>query len=299
MTPATQPVNGVFSFAPGMKLLGEIITWACSGISIRHLDLIHALRDRGLDESVARELAPRHAFSRACRRLSEARIIRQVAEDEKFITFQFTQESRRGDHFEYNLETMLRLEKASGRVTCDRSGLATLAQEELDRCIQARTGADLTRIIQKLFERHADLFPIRDQGGCYFVPQDQVGFVDQVEGFLGRLNGKMNRYPIPSGTPHGDRSVKESVATGIAALINDHLQAIERFDEDTRASTLERAAERIRQTRFKIETYACYLAEEKTRLERELSAASAKLRAKVESLDAAQAEPTLPGCGAA
>jgi len=54
--------------------------------------------------------------------------------------------------------------------------------------------------------------------------------------------------------------------------------------EDTRESTLERAAERIRLTRHKVEAYSCYLAEEKTRLERELAIASAKLREKLELL---------------
>src|SRR5204863_490212 len=82
--------------------------------------------DAGLDESVARELAPRHAFSRACKKLSEARIIRQVAEDELIITFQFTAERRDCDRFEYELETMLTLEKATGKVSCALSGLATL-----------------------------------------------------------------------------------------------------------------------------------------------------------------------------
>ena len=157
----------------------------------------------------------------------------------------------------------------------------------------------MTRIIQNLFERQADLFPIREQGGCYFVPQEHVGCVDRVQGFLGRLNGKMSRYPIPAGTPHGDRSVKESVAAGIAALIADHEQAVERFDEDTRPSTLERAADRIRQTRYKLEVYATYLAEEKTRLERELAGASMKLRAKVESLAAAKEAGASADSGAA
>src|SRR5262249_42560817 len=147
---------------------GEIITWACAGVAVRHLDLVHALRDSGLDEGVARELAPRHAFSRACKKLAQARIIRQVGEDESVITFQFTAERKEDDRFCYELETLLTLDKATGKVSCPLPGLATLAQEELDRCIAARTGADVTRLIQKLFERRADLFPIRPQGGCYF-----------------------------------------------------------------------------------------------------------------------------------
>src|SRR5271157_5989987 len=107
MATATQHTNGLFSYAPAMTLLGEIITWACSKVSIRHLDLIEALRGSGLDESVARELAPRHAFARACKKLSDARIIRQVAEDAATIQFQFTAERRDGDRFAYDFETRL------------------------------------------------------------------------------------------------------------------------------------------------------------------------------------------------
>jgi hypothetical protein len=278
------PTNGLFAAPPGTRLLGAIITWSCAKVGVRHLDLVAALRDSGLDEGVARELAPRHAFSRACRKLAQQRIIRQVAENDTMIKFQFTAEHREGDRFAYDLETMLTLDKATGRVTCDLPGLATLAQEELDRCLEARTGADVTKVVQRLFERRADLFPIREQGGAYFVPQEHVAFVDQVQALLGRLNGKMNRFPVPAGTPEGDRSVKESVAAGLAALIAEHQQAIAAFGEDTRESTLARAAERIRQTRFKVEAYTDYLAEEKARLEGQLAAAAQQLRAKVAAL---------------
>ena len=51
---------------------------------------------------------------------------------------------------------MLTLDKATGKVTCELPGLATLAQEELDRCIDARTGGDVTRVVQRLFERRAE-----------------------------------------------------------------------------------------------------------------------------------------------
>jgi hypothetical protein len=288
MTALTRP-NGLFAVTPGQKLLGEILTWSAAGVTVRHLDLIEALTGCGLDEAVARELAPRHAFARACKKLSEARIIRQVAEDETTIRFQFTAESRVGDRYSYDFETMLSLEKATGKVTCDLAGLATLAQEELDRCIAVRTGGDITRVVQRLFERKADLFPIRDQGGAYFVPQEHVAFVDKIQALLGRLNGSLRRYPIPAGTPHGDRSVKEAVANGLETLIAEHETAIAKFGEDTRSDTLTRTAERIRLTRHKVEAYACYLAEEKSRLEKALATASKRLRDKFEEIAAARA----------
>ncbi|HXD87325.1 MAG TPA: hypothetical protein VN641_12590, partial [Urbifossiella sp.] len=99
---------------------------------------------------------------------------------------------------------MLTLDKRTGRVTCDLPGLATLAQEHLDRAIEARTGSDFTRVIQKLFERHADLFAIRPQGGCYFVPARHGNFVDKVQRFLGKINGQVLRFPIQAGTADAD-----------------------------------------------------------------------------------------------
>jgi hypothetical protein len=289
---ATEPrANGLFKLAPTAPILGEIITWNAAGITVRHRHLVEALRDRGLDETVARELAPRHAFARACKKLAEHRIIRQVDEDEAVLRFQFTAERKAGDRFEYDLETMLSLEKATGRVSCDLPGLATLAQEALDECLGLRTGGDITRVIQRLFERQADLFPIREQGGCYFVPAEHLGFVDRIAQLVAQLNGKMRRFPIPAGTAHGDRSVKESVAAGLEAMIREHEAAIAEFGHDTRAATFERAAERIRLTRHKIEAYATYLAEEKGRLEAVIAAASARLRARVEELSSGREAP--------
>jgi hypothetical protein len=277
------------SVGAGTRLLGEVIAWACPGLAVPHLSLVEALRDAGLDESVARELAPRHAFARACKKLSDRRIIRPVAEDATAVTFQFTAESRSGDRFEYELETMLVLDKQTGKVSCDLPGLASLAQEELDRCVAARTGSDVTRVVQRLFERTADLFPVRPQGGAYFVPAAHAAFVDRVQKFLGTVGGRLYRFPVPAGTREGDRSVREAVAAGLAEAAAEHRRAVAAFDADTRADTLERAAERIRRTRFKVEAYAEYLAGEKARLESELSAAAAELRAKVEALAASPA----------
>ena len=179
---------------------------------------------------------------------------------------------------------MLYLNRATGNVRCDLPGLATLAQEELDRCLEARTGSDITKIIQRLFEREADLFPIREQGGAYFCPQMHVSFINKIQTFIGRINGRLNRYPVPAGTPQGDKSVKESVTAGIEALIAEHNTAIDSFGEDTRPSTLERAAERIQQTRHKVECYAVYLAEQKSRLEKDLEKATTRLRTCVDQL---------------
>jgi len=271
------------------RLLGEVIAWACPGLSVTHTTLVAALEAAGLEPGVARELAPRHAFARACKKLSEQRIIRPVAEDAATIKFQFTQESREGDRFEYTLETMLTLNKQTGAVSCELPGLATAAQEQLDRCIAVRTGSDVTRVVQKLFERQADLFAVRPGGGCYFVPARHTVFTDRVQDLLNRVGGRLLRFPVPAGTSEGDRSVTAAVADGLAAVVGDHRQAVAAFGSDTRADTLERAAEKIRATRFKVESYSAYLAEEKATLDHALEAAADELRAKVEEIAGATA----------
>ena len=273
----------------GTRLLGEVIAWACPGVSVTHSDLVGALEAAGLDPGVARELAPRHAFSRACKRLSDRRIIRPVSEDATTVTFQFTAESRSDDKFEYTLETMLVLDKQTGAVSCELPGLATLAQEELDRCIAARTGSDITRIVQKLFEANADLFAIRPQGGTYFVPQRHSAFVEKIQDLFNRVGGRLLRFPVPAGLPEGDRSVTQAVADGLAAVVAEHRAAVAQFGRDTRGDTLERAAEKIRSTRFKLSAYAEYLAGEKERLERAVADAERELREKVEQIASAPA----------
>src|SRR5205814_9730450 len=93
-TAQIHPLNGALAVAPGTRLLGEILSWSCAGLTVKYADLVTALRDSDLDEGVARELLPRHAFARACRKLARQRIIRPVTEDNTHITFQLTSESR-------------------------------------------------------------------------------------------------------------------------------------------------------------------------------------------------------------
>lgn len=276
------------SIAPvGTKLHGEIVCWNIEGVKVRYADLLSALHECGLDGGVARELLPRHAFARACKKLETNRIIRMVNETEDELHFQFTAERKEDDRYEYTFETMLKLLKKTGKVTGEMPGLVTHAQELLNEAISVRTGGDITRVVQKLFERKADLFPIRPQGGAYFVPQTHADFLAAIQRFLGIVGGQMWRFPVPAGTPHGDASVKDAVEKGLGELIEEHRKAVAEFSTDTRESTLERAAEKIRNTKFKIQAYAEYLGAAKEGLMEQLAEAQEELRKKITELGAA------------
>ena len=272
------------------KMLGEIITWKIQGVAISHADLLAGLMASDLDCDVAKELAPRNAFARACSKLDSERIIRKIAEDHEKISFQFTREALEDGKFNYHFESLLFLNKYSGGITSENLELEQLAKEEFGRCMEERTATDVTKIVQRLFERHADLFSIRDQGGAYFVPEIHHDFVVKVESFVRNIGGSLQRFPIPAGSPQGDLAVREAVANGLQGIIDEHMEAVQKFGEDTRPDTLRRAEEKVRLTKLKIEGYSFYLDRKREDLEASLQQASELLRSRMSFLIEAPSE---------
>lgn len=285
----------VASIASGMELLGEIITWKC--VDTHHKDaVVAALRDAGLDEKLVKGRHPRHAFSRACKQLEEERVIDEVRDDPDELVFQFTKrylhdttDADAGNkEMSYRKETVVRLNKTTGVVKCKVEEVRQLAQKELDRCLVERTAGDVTQIVQQLFSRHADLIPLRDQGAVYFVPKMYSSFTLQVDAFLRKLGGKINRFPVPAGVAYCDVSVQEAVADHLGKLLDEHNKAVDTFTENTRTSAIRRAAESINETRVKVEAYALYLADKKAELEAAVDAANARLAEAVDRVVAAR-----------
>lgn len=275
---------------------GEVIAWDIkTGTKIRYADLLAAMDATGLNKAVAKEMAPRNAFTRAIADLSANRVIRKIEDTATFLRFQFTRETvteaADGKRLDYNFEAVLVLNKVTGAVQSDTDpNLAALAEKMLKDESEVRYNCDITRIVQRLFEMEADLFPVRSQGGCYFVPAAFAGFCEKVEAFLASVGGSLRRFPVPAAvSASADRSVKESVDDGLNAMLAEHLKAIDEFDDSTREKTLEKMVERINGTRFKIEAYAEYLGEKKAELDEAVKAARAALRLKVLQLGKAQA----------
>ena len=279
-------------------LLGEIVSWTFTGCRVPHAAVTAALRDNGLDDGVARAFCKRHAFTRAVRAMATKRLVRKVDENADAFRFQFTAEAHDDTAGElrlrYDFEAILTLDKTTGQVTCAANpAMATLAQAALDAAMEGRTPSDLNGIVQRLFNRHADLFRIRPQGGCYFVPQTHAEFSAKVAAFCARVGGSLQRLPVAKGTPHGDGAVRDAVQLGLSHMIGEYKAAVANFDiNDTRAGTFDRMAERLRVAGFKIEAYAEYLADAAAGLHGELAAAKAALAAKLAGDD--DADPSDP-----
>ena len=134
------------------------------------------------------------------------------------------------------------------------------------------------------------MFSIRDQGGVYFVPEVHQDFVAKVESFVRNIGGSLQRFSISAGSPQGDRAVQEAVANGLQGIIDEHMEAVAKFGEDTRPDTLHRAEEKIRITKLKIEGYGLYLDKKRSDLEASLQQASELLRSRMSFLIGAPSE---------
>ena len=273
-------------YAKGMELLGEIVSWNCSKVSISQTALEEALNSADLSSHVTAELPFQTAFTRACKNLGQRHLIRKLEEDSEFLYFQFTREAREGEYFTYETEGKLTLSKETGKIACTVPELGQAVQVELDKELPLRKGADVSKLLLKLLEHEAGLFPVRPQGGCYLVMKEHSSFLDSLESFTGRVGGCLLRYPIPSGTRSGDHSVKLTIASALSALINEYSNSIDNFGSDTKPSTLEKAADHIRVARFKVESYSAYLEDERSKLDDLLAAASERLKEKVNQLAA-------------
>lgn len=273
----------VLNTIDGIELLGEVIAFHSGSGEKYYPDVLDAIESSGLDPNIAKEKSPRDAFSRAIKHLSERRIIRVLRETKDVADFQFTSERVEGDEYKYDLEAIVTLNKTTGCVACPLNlDLADAAQKLVDWHRQHRTTNDVTHMVQKVFHKRGDLFPLRDQGGVYFVPVQHIALVDQIETFLSRLGGRVNRFPVPQGTRRGDKSVKEAVQEGMARMVQEHEDAVSGFGIETQDFVLERQVEKIRVTRAKLEAYSCYLESKRDELTAKLEDMDAVLRERIE-----------------
>jgi len=276
------------------QLLGEIITWDMDTMEVAYSDVVNALQSSGLPEGDAADLRPVTAFGRAVKDLREGRSIDRVTRDRTTgkITFQFTKKAlgASGIQLDFAYEALCHLQPDSGNITCpDSPEIETHARTMFAHAMAHRTTSDVTRLVQRLFANHADLFAINPRKGvAYFVPEAHRDFTARVEQFLTTLGGSLLRFPVPKGTPEGNRAVKTSVEDGLAALSHELDQAVEQWDEKTRESTFEKATERWQKIKHKAEAYSEYLGDRQASLLAHLAEQKQRLANKVLALTEAK-----------
>lgn len=274
------------------ELLGEVLTWDMAATEVEYVKVLDALTAAGLPKEEAAHLRAQTAFARAVKELREGRTIDRVTKDKTtgLLTFQFTKKhlDDTGLQIDFEYEALCHLDTDTGEITCEESPeIEAHALVMFKHAMAHRNTSDVTRLVQNLFTSHADLYPINPRKGvAYFVPEAHRGFSEKVEAFLQALGGRLLRFPVPKGTPEGNRAVKASVEDGLHALAAELEEAVDGWNEKTRESTFEKAVEKWQQIRHKAEAYSEYLGDRQASLLTHLDAQKRRLAAKVSELTA-------------
>ncbi len=281
-------------------LLGEIVTWDLGSVELPVATVKQALTDAGLPEDSLGDLRTQTAFGRAIKDLREGRAIDKVQTDNKtgIAVFQFTRKTLDAARLSLNFafEAKCCLDTKTGDITCsDSPEIESYARTMLARALTHRTTSDITRLVQRMFLSHADLYAINPKKGvAYFVPEEFRGFSAQIEDFLAALGGSLLRFPVPKGTEAGNRSVRDSVESGLLALSSELQEAVDAWGEKTRGSTMDNAVERWQIIKHKAEAYSEYLGDRQASLLATLAEQRRRLATRIDEVTALKAAPAVP-----
>ena len=288
--------QSVASDLSGFETLGTLVTLgsktAAETRTHKHADVVAALVSAGIDPKFARKFSNRQAFTRACRKLSDERIIDVVPNgngnpDE--IVFQFSVKhlgsGDEGTEMEYKKEAFVRLNTTTGKVTCKNKSLETQAQDLLDLHLEARTTSDVTSICHQVMQEHDQvLVPVPGSVGVFLVLKEGESEFTKVQKFLSALGRTPFTLPIPKGHKSSDENVAMSVEAFLEGMVEDLLTRAENFTVNTRTGTMEQQAEELKSIRVKCEAYAHYLGKKAKEVLAAIDDANNKLVKKIQEI---------------
>ena len=235
--------------------MGVICSWkAPKEVSLELLR--NSLEDCGFDPMMARDMIARDAFTRAARELSEARVIDKVGEDETTVSFQFTKKWMEEQEFKFDKEFVLTVHKETGTITGGNPELAKTAFDLLVQHQGKRNTSDVSRLIQKIIESAgADLIPLREQGGVYFVPDSHKDLIGAIRKLLKDIGGYLSSFDIRFGQADTQDSVAEAITNHMHDLIEQFKESCAEIKPDSAEWLVNRRKGTIKSIKDKLKCY--------------------------------------------
>ena len=259
---------------------GKIIWWRLSGtLDVNEIE--HAWKAAGLDPKLLLDSpAPTTALRRAANELAKVRRLVRPLEGKK--GYGIVDEHAKRDELNWTVECRVKL-NAVGQVVIEpkEHPLGPVVKEayyrHLAECEPADVGSWLVRLVAKV-----DGIPLRDTGGVYFVPSDQVAQWEKMAAVI--------------------REVSDHVVLGVPALRSDQavdaiLDALEvEAAEEARRMEVELAEGKIGEEARKNRVWHCEAVEAKVaRYEELLGKNLTKITSRLQDLRANLCVATLQG----
>lgn len=268
---------------------GHIVAWKVpSCVPVASLEA--AMTTASIPLDLLGDLQPRHALARAMRDVvkSQPRLARRLPKDDLgHLRVQLTTEFLKDAGLEYKREAVITLMDTGNVAVGDFDGTSADAAKlagEVDTLLgehmAQRLTSDLTRLVQRIVDAAgADLVPVREQGGAYFVPANH-DLVARLRLLLEGIGGRLNTFAVTLG--HGtDDSIADTLADYLLGQIKELKESVSELGPDTRADVRNRRMARAGELRQRLDSYRVLLSASADRVGTELERVDTQLVAAV------------------
>lgn len=263
--------------------VGFIVSWRVPPIvdvALLRAGLVAA----GLDPDLAPDLRPASLVARTSSfiaKLTSVKDTKKLARPLGHMARQITREEAQPDKLTYSREAAIAYDEQIAGLTCDDPQITAMLPESTKTVHATRTASDVTRIVQRVVESAgADLIPVREQGGAYFIPSG-AGIITQVDTLLTAIGGELSTFACTIG--HGsDASIANTITDYMLKQITELKESVEELNEaGIRSDVKSRRLSRVAQLRERIGAYASLVTTQGSKLTDALNVAEAVLLAKL------------------
>lgn len=188
----------------GVTPLGESIWWSLKNIVIGRDELIRLMDKHQLDTAfVPKTLRTRSAVLRTLDGLADDGLLEKIVEHPDYTVFQWSDRNvdQQVKTATYDFKVRFTYHKKSGLLEASEPAL----QPNIDQLMAYYGTAFMTNDVRAaltnlLYSKHGLAFPLRAEGGFYFVPDSQRDFVNHLSDFIHEVSAtsSMGRLAIPA-----------------------------------------------------------------------------------------------------
>ena len=269
---------------PITSAAGFIVSWRVPAV-VQLADLRAGIVQAGLDPDLAPDLRPPSLVARSAgfiARSTSVKEARKLARPVHHTARQITREEMDPlSNLTYTKEAEIHFDDVTGKVASTAPQVAAILDDTAAHIAETRTASDVTRIVQRIVnEAGADLIPVREQGGAYFVPTGH-GVIAQVDTVLKAIGGELSTFACTLG--HGsDESIANVITDYMLKQIGDLKASIDELNEaGIRSDVKSRRLSRVAELRERVGAYATLVNTQGAKLTQALDVAEATLLAKL------------------
>lgn len=228
------------------KLLGWFVWWNMPRNAVGYpVSQVRSLMEKYGLPQIAEGIKNRSAIIRALRLASKGKrkSLDIVVDDDTKIQFQISHitledDVKYGKIAKFLADAVITYNKNSQDIKCDNPKIKSFVTDKFLAAKENYKTTDISRLLMRLLEKHADIVSLRDQGGAYMVPAKYKTYLEAVGKVMKDLGNSLEFHAMIDAEGNREKMIS-SARTEQESAIDDFKSAI----DDLRAADAEKDAD--------------------------------------------------------